>query len=158
LGLAIGRGDDPLASEKVQAGRDVRIVYGLSHLSRLMATRRWVQQDPYFLWSVERVGTLYNTPLIGEVDWYRWGAEIFLTKQQDNGCWDFRPDEGYPRGRGMEPACTAFALLFLKRVHVAKDLTAKLPWKEGELNQRVLAELSGKPAAPPPATAGANKP
>jgi hypothetical protein len=158
LGLAIGRGDDPLASEKVQAGRDVRIVYGLSHLSRLMATRRWVQQDPYFLWSVERVGTLYNTPLIGEVDWYRWGADIFLSKQQENGCWDFRPDESYPRGRGMEPACTAFGLLFLKRVHVAKDLTAKLPWKEGELNQRVLAELSGKPVAPPPATPGANKP
>jgi hypothetical protein len=163
LALAIGRGDDPSASEKIQADRDVRVVRGLSFLNRQIAVDPIVRQDPYFLWSVERVGTLYNVPLIGEVDWYRWGAEIFLANQLEDGSWGFNPpDEGYRgylRYKGMVPPCTAFALLFLKRVHVAKDLTAKLPWKEGELNMRVLAELGGtKPPAGSAASPGDHKP
>jgi hypothetical protein len=161
LALAIGRCDDPSASEKVQNGREHRIVQGLSFLSKQIAFDRHVQRNPYFLWSVERIGTMYNLPLVGEVDWYRWGAEIFLANQLDNGSWSFRQEAGWLSGdvRGTEPTCTAFALLFLKRVHVAKDLTAKLPWKEGELNNRVLAELGvTKPPIGTAASPGSHKP
>ena len=80
----------------------------------------------YFLWSLERVGVAYGLKSIGGKDWYGFGAEILIANQREDGSW-----------RGDFAACgadTCFALLFLKRVNLAKDLTAT---------------LQGHPATPP---------
>jgi hypothetical protein len=88
--------------------------------------------DLYFLWSVERVGVVFDLKTINGKDWYNWGADIIMQFQRPDGSWNDR----FP---GICDTC--FALLFLKRVNIAKDLTNKL---RGELGG------AGVSAAPPP--------
>jgi len=73
--------------------------------------------DLYYLWSLERVAVAYDLRTIGGKDWYTWGARLMLAHQQADGSWG----DLYP---GVPDTC--FALLFLKRVNVARDLTANL--------------------------------
>jgi len=77
--------------------------------------------DLYFLWSVERVGVLFNRRSVGGKEWYPWGARLLLDAQQGNGGWG-------KRGSMMSaPAVdTCFALLFLKRADLARGLSDKL--------------------------------
>ena len=63
-------------------------------------------QHLYYLYGIERVGALYDMPLIGKHDWYRDGAEKLLKMQRGGGDW------------GSEPN-TCFALLFLSRATAA---------------------------------------
>jgi hypothetical protein len=71
----------------------------------------------YYLWSLERMAVVYDWKTIGGVDWYAWGAELILASQNDDGSWA----DAFP---GIPDTC--FALLFLKRVNVAKTLTSEL--------------------------------
>ena len=71
--------------------------------------------------------------LIEGKDWYEWGYRIILEHQKPDGSWQ---DKHQPE------VDTCFALLFLKRANLAKDLTDKL---------RELLRLSGIPAGPVPA-------
>jgi hypothetical protein len=73
--------------------------------------------DLYFLWSVERVAVLYNLKTLGEIDWYAWGSELLLANQKPDGSWR----ENIP---GVPDTC--FALLFLRRANLIKDLTDHL--------------------------------
>lgn len=73
--------------------------------------------DLYFLWSLERVAMVYDLKTINNKDWYSWGAEIIVANQKEDGSWQ----ERFP---GVPDTC--FALLFLKRVNIVKDLTNKL--------------------------------
>jgi len=70
----------------------------------------------YFLFSMERMAVVYDLKKIGEIDWYLWGAEKLVESQAASGGWDG------PYGA----ADTCFALLFLKRANVARDLTLEL--------------------------------
>ncbi len=70
--------------------------------------------DLYFLWSIERLAVLFDLEKIGEHDWYRWGSEIILAQQKADGGWA----ERFP---GIPDTC--FALLFLKRANLIKDLS-----------------------------------
>lgn len=78
--------------------------------------------DMYFLWSLERVGVLYNLEKIENKDWYAWGRKLILPKQQPEGCWK---DCGcwYASNPVID---TSFALLFLKQANLAPDLSDKL--------------------------------
>lgn len=100
--------------------------------------------DLYFLWSVERVAVVYDLKKIGDKDWFAWGSELILKNQQKNGSWTDR----FP---GIPDTC--FALLFLKRANVVKDLTNKLRG----LDARPGVGASPVPAPPPPAPAPARK-
>ncbi len=73
--------------------------------------------DLYFLWSVERVAVLYDLKTFGDLDWYAWGSEIVLDNQKADGGWR----ERIP---GIPDTC--FALLFLARANLVKDLTDRL--------------------------------
>jgi len=73
--------------------------------------------DLYFLWSLERMAVIYDLKTIGDVDWHEWGVDVILQQQQEDGSWK----ERFP---GVPDTC--FALLFLKRANLAKDLTDKL--------------------------------
>jgi hypothetical protein len=150
LGLAIGHGLD--AEEGTKPPLDRQVLAGFATLSREVGEptgqmdRRLPLPELYFLWSVERVAVLYNLPEIGGRDWYRWGAEILVSNQAKDGSW---PIESAPSPAALNyfgsPSYvrTSFALLFLKRSNLTKDLTARLPFKPAELNKGIIATRSG---------------
>ncbi len=150
LGLAMAHGMRKLPQDVTAADIQERIIKGLAVLSKEIGTptgqmnRQVPIKDLYFLWSVERVATLYNLSLIGEKDWYRWGAEILVTNQKDDGNW-------FGTGSYFNVAVSpSFGLLFLKRANFTRELTAKLPLMGRELNKSIIAHLrsSGTPTSP----------
>ncbi|GIW79844.1 MAG: hypothetical protein KatS3mg105_1651 [Gemmatales bacterium] len=82
---------------------------------KLVGASTW--GDLYYLWSLERVAMIYDLDTIGGKDWYTWAANILLDAQYPDGYWKdaFGPIID-----------TCFALLVLKRVNVAEDLTTNL--------------------------------
>jgi hypothetical protein len=86
----------------------------------------------YFLWSLERVGVAYGLEKIGGKDWYTWGAAILLANQEADGSWRGAYAQGGPD--------TCFALLFLRRANLAKDLNASL---QGKVKNPSTVELRG---------------
>jgi hypothetical protein len=120
---------------------DPRVIQGFLALNQHIGTPtgNW-QERPmanlYNLWSIERVGVLYNLPTIAKKDWYRWGAEILVANQKQHGNWD---KGGY---HGASPVLdTCLALLFLKRANLAADLGAKLPFNPDDLSRAIIAKL-----------------
>ncbi|HEY7314193.1 MAG TPA: hypothetical protein VH643_32880 [Gemmataceae bacterium] len=96
----------------------------------------------YFLWSLERVGVALGLDTFGKKDWYAWGAEILLANQEADGSW-----------RGDYANCgadTCFALLFLRRVNLARDLTAHLKGQAKDPGSRELRGVILDPRRPPP--------
>lgn len=78
----------------------------------------------YFLWSLERVAMIFDLDKIGKIEWYKWGVDNLIKLQAQDGSW---PTSNY-EGANAE-INTAFALLFLNRANLAKDLTATLRGK-----------------------------
>ncbi|MHC4814970.1 MAG: prenyltransferase/squalene oxidase repeat-containing protein [Planctomycetota bacterium] len=70
----------------------------------------------YFHYGLERAAILSDKKKIGDVDWYRRGAEMLVEMQGRHdgwsSSWEFRP--GALKGPGS-PVDTAFAVLFLRR-------------------------------------------
>lgn len=80
--------------------------------------------DLYFLWCLERVAVIYDLKTIGGKDWYAWGCEVILDSQHPDGSWiDTHGD-----------VCdTCFAILFLTRANLAKDLTESIRTRGGKV-------------------------
>ena len=93
--------------------------------------------DLYFLWTLERVSVIYSKEKIGGKNWYDWGYPLVMKEQLPDGSWSEK--HSHPFGPLID---TPFALLFLKRTNIAKDLTNKL---------RELMHLSQVQAVPVPA-------
>ena len=74
--------------------------------------------DFYFYWCVERVGMLYNRQEIGGKDWYGWGAQRILKKQEANGSWH---STEYSHSTPFHDTC--FALLFLSRANLLQEVS-----------------------------------
>jgi hypothetical protein len=91
----------------------------------------------YFLWALERVAVAYSLETIGDRDWYAWGSEILLDRQKRDGSWQGRYG-------GVVDSC--FAMLFLKRANLSKDLTATL---RGQILDPGKGEAKDKPAEKP---------
>jgi hypothetical protein len=154
LGLAVGYG---LAHEAGEAPRgvvqDPRIVGGFAALSKNVGQpsgrmEKLPMKNLYFLWSVERVGVLYNVGTIGGKDWYRWGAEILVANQKQAGNWE---GGGYHGADATIDTC--LALLFLKRANLATDLATRLPFNPEDLQKRVddrVQPVTTKTAIPDP--------
>jgi hypothetical protein len=164
LGLAIGDGSIlELAREKragrppIDVNKDPHLRKGLMVLGSVIdhpraapAQNGLPEQIPqvggntyYFLWSLERIATALDLQTIGNKDWYSWGAEILLANQQSGG-W-----HGDYQAGGAD---TCFALLFLKRSNLVRDLTNELKGKLTDPGEIVLrsggvggAALGGKP-------------
>jgi len=101
---------------------------------------RFNDRDMYFLSSLERVGVIYGLDKIGRTDWYQFGAEQILRAQNRDGSWG---DNGY--GPVVN---TSFALLFLARSNLVRDLTAKVQKDPFNVELRSGAQAAG-PAAEP---------
>jgi hypothetical protein len=110
---AVQRGMDNLAA--VLAGEAIVIAPGKGK-GKGRAPRGDLN-DLYFFWSLERVGVIFGVEKVGKTDWYAFGVEELLPLQNPNGSWD--------GSRGPE-IDTAFALLFLGRSNLFRDLSAKV--------------------------------
>jgi hypothetical protein len=123
LGLAVAHGvtKDP-AEKKQKPLDDEAIKRGLDVLAReIDRAKEDRPMDLYFLWSLERVGVLFELAKIGGKDWYAWGRRYILPAQGADGSW--RAGAYYGNNPTLD---TCFALLFLKQANLAKDLTDKL--------------------------------
>jgi hypothetical protein len=87
-------------------------------------------QQAAFVWSMERVAEIYGLKTIGRRDWYAWGSNVLLNSQSEDGGWYGRY---HPSG-----VDTCFALLFLVRANVAKDLSVTLRGKMRDPATRTL--------------------
>lgn len=138
IGLACGYGgalDKKKAKDdSAQMGdlnKDVILKRGLGAISTAVGKPLgWNGTDPvppaiqrasgkayYYLWSLERVAVILNLETIDKKDWYQWGAEILLANQLPGGLWD-----GEYATNGQADTC--FALLFLKKANLTRDLSA----------------------------------
>jgi hypothetical protein len=132
LGLAVGlgtaRSENVAPDDKATPPHDVAVEKGLRYLAReigqplgLNAPRPALGRGPtnlYFLWTLERVAVLFNLRQIDGKDWYRWGAEVVVGAQGQDGDWQ---TGGYPGS--LPPIDTSFALLFLRRANLVQDLS-----------------------------------
>jgi hypothetical protein len=102
----------------------------------------------YFLWSLERVAVIYGLETIGNHDWYTWGADGLVDSQGADGSWGTATEQ-HATGRDIS---TSFALLFLNRANVAKDLTTKLRGRVKDPGQSVLRGGNSGGKLPPDRT------
>jgi hypothetical protein len=79
--------------------------------------------DYYFLWCVERVGVIYDIHEIGGKDWYGWGSDLIVQNQRPDGSW---------QDKHGDVCDTCFAILFLTRANLAKDLTESIRTRGGK--------------------------
>ncbi len=101
----------------------------------MRAFNNFLTGNLYFLWSLERVGVIYGLTTIGKQDWYEFGADALVNSQMADGSWNAI---GYP---GASPEIsTPFALLFLNRANVARDLSASL---KGKVHDPGISTLRG---------------
>jgi hypothetical protein len=125
LGLAMGPGMLPAASKDKHDENAIET--GLSALSRYIQppsddpNAKPAMESMYFLWSVERVGVLFDRKKIGGKEWYAWGVQMLLANQHADGHWLGQQYEG-----SVDVLDTCFALLFLKRSNLVADLTENL--------------------------------
>ncbi len=128
--------------------RDAAVKLGMANLAAALANggrgRRGNDADLYFFWSLERVGVIYGVDKIGDVDWYDFGANALIATQRGDGSWVGRS------GHGTD-VDTAFAILFLSRSNLARDLAAKVQRNPAN------AELRANAAPPAPDDAVAAK-
>jgi hypothetical protein len=135
-----------LALEKARKRKqDPRIVNGFVALDKHIGEPAGRLKDLpvenlYFLWSVERVGVLYNLPRLGKKDWYLWGAEILVANQDRDGFWK----DGKYHGNSLT-IDTCLALLFLKRANFTVDLANALPFDPESLNKNIVQQLEPPP-------------
>lgn len=114
--------------EKAQELRDPAALRALGTLGAYLASYvqagavlapsdRHGDRDYYLLWSIERVGVIYNVDKIGGVDWYGVGSDALIKAQGAEGCWS-----ASHYGNDVN---TSFALLFLCKADLLRDLSNK---------------------------------
>jgi hypothetical protein len=127
--------EEPKKAERVGVAptgnpdRDARITLAFAALGQFLAAS--VQQgglvaanpslgnrDLYFLWCLERVGVIFGKENIGGVDWYEAGANSLVAIQAADGSWGI---PSYPA-----VVNTSFAVLFLSKSNVVRDLSSKI--------------------------------
>ena len=143
IGLAIGFGNKDLKDASDKSARidaeavnqDPVIQGGLKYVGNFLAAAAHqrdgtqfqindLNRNLYFMWSLERVAMAYGLTTIGKVDWYDWGSKVLVRSQNRDGSWT---SDGYA---GAQPDnATAFALLFLSRANLAKDLASSMTGK-----------------------------
>jgi hypothetical protein len=77
--------------------------------------------DPSACWSLDVVVRAYDLKAIGGKEWRPWAVKRLVDEQEDEGCWSGR-QAGYLEATVQ----TCYALLVLKQVNAAPDLTKDL--------------------------------
>ena len=137
LGIALGQG---VQAKPRDLSQDPQIRRGFDVLAKVMESKKNTHEGKrdnflYYLFSMERVAVVFNLKKIGPTDWYDWGVQALLELQNEEGSW--------PGEFGSGSADTCFALLFLKKANVAKELV--------DILQTPIRKGSGALDIPPPA-------
>jgi hypothetical protein len=104
------------------------------------------ERDLYLLWSLERVGVIYGIDKIGGVDWFATGADLLLKSQTMDGSWG-------PKTNFGPCVCTSFAILFLGKADLARDLSSKFRnSKDNELRAGASGSAPAGGSDPAPTT------
>lgn len=122
-----GKGEKP--TEKPPETRDPAAIRGLTVLGAFLSgyvqannllapNDKHGDRDLYLLWSIERVGVIYNVDKLGGINWYDVGSAAILKAQAGNGSWG----NGHHYGDDVN---TSFALLFLCKADLLRDLSNK---------------------------------
>jgi len=142
IGLAVGHGAAVEAPKEkkirvIDPDKDNNMQAGFRHLGDILQEYSQLRMiggtndsSFYFLWSMERVAEIYGLKTIGRRDWYAWGSSVLLNSQSEDGGWYGRY---HPSG-----VDSCFALLFLTRANVAKDLSVTLRGKMRDPGTRTL--------------------
>jgi hypothetical protein len=125
-----GAADAPPEPAAIAPGvRSLAVRAGLTALGRLLAATPNPNGTPgpgilssfvshgdwyYMLWSVERVGVIFDLQTIGDVDWYDWGCSYILPAQAEDGSFT-----GGTYGASID---TSFAILFLCKTNLVRDM------------------------------------
>ncbi len=130
LGLAMGHGAAAeVVADAVSQGHIPKTARSDPYIQEALASiGKYIDGDPdrkglearidvYYLWTLERVGMLYQQKTFGKKDWYRWGTKIILENQKPAGSWQLHY---------TAPVDTSFALLFLGRSNLVQNLTDNL--------------------------------
>jgi hypothetical protein len=149
--------EDPKKAERVgvaptgNAQRDAAINAGFAALGQFLAAS--MQQgglvanagglgnrDLYFLWCLERTGVIFGKEKIGGVDWYEAGADSLVRIQSADGSWSVNNYNATVN--------TSFAVLFLSKSNVVRDLSSKIQGEDkGKGSKEPKDPLAG--ATPP---------
>jgi hypothetical protein len=114
------------------------------------ATPRELTSDFYFLWSLERTMVIYQVEEVGKTNWYEWGAQALINTQGAGGGWSMNTQHVK-----SDEVNTAFAVLFLCRANLVKDLSGRL---KGESTLRGKSGLPFAPKVPPSGNNSAKPP
>ena len=153
LGIAIGHVVDP--DPNIRPEQDPIVLNAFVSLSRRIGEpvgrtdNRPAVKDVgglYFLWAMERIAVLYDIQTLGKKDWYKWGAEILICHQKQDGSWS--DDGGYPSHNPVINTC--FALMFLRRANLTPDLSRRLTVDTSTLTAKVDDTITPKKPAPSP--------
>jgi hypothetical protein len=98
------------------------------------------RNDLYFFWSLERVGVVFGVEKIGGIDWYEAGAHTLVHTQLFDGSWS---------GSYGNDVDTSFAILFLCRSNLARDLSGKVQKETAtEMRAGVIPGIDTRPTEP----------
>lgn len=96
----------------------------------------------YLLWSLERMAVAYSLDTIGGVDWHDFGANLLIPAQQQDGSW---PNDSY--GSDVN---TAFAVLFLTKSNLVRDLSGRIKGTKDPGKSELRGSSGPALLAPPP--------
>jgi hypothetical protein len=114
----LGKSLDPPTTRKLERAQKL----GLAWLEKNFS----VEQNPggnaawhyYYLYGLERVGSLLGLETIGIHEWYRTGAQKLVREQREDGAWATAGEVNWPP-EPLSVANTCFALLFLNKATAA---------------------------------------
>jgi hypothetical protein len=132
----IGLGEKLPAQPNEASRRGIEL--GLGWLGTRFDVNRDVGGDRgwhlYYLYGIERVGSLLEIDVLGTSPWYEEGAEWILARQKPEGYWRANDAAGDTAISRVAESDTAFALLFLKRAtRAAKTIAQEELFKPSKL-------------------------
>jgi hypothetical protein len=108
---ALDPGPDSALAKKITKAQDLALNWLARHFI-VRGNPGRTGHHHYYLYGLERAGSLLGTETVGVHEWYWEGAEVLLEQQRENGSW---VDEWGARPETI----TCYALLFLKRATAA---------------------------------------
>jgi hypothetical protein len=104
-----------------------------------------MQDNLYFLWSLESACLALNMKTVGDRKWFDWGADWLISHQNPDGSFT---------GKWGKRADTSLALMYLLQSNILKDLTHILKSGEGVFKPSEK-EATSEPKEKPPVSAPA---
>lgn len=134
-------GKGPVGPKRPADARDTAAARGFNFIGAALRAGGPDLHNLYFLWSLERVGVLYGVDKIGGVDWYAHGSDYVVGVQQADGTW---------AGQYGAEVETSFAVLFLCKANLARDLSRRVRGDPAGSELRAGAASAAETTAPVP--------